>query len=48
VWRRLVGSAERQRGRHRPLDLGELALGLVEPGSELADQRVELVDQARR
>lgn len=28
------------------LELSELALGLVEPGAEVADQRIELVDQA--
>jgi tetratricopeptide (TPR) repeat protein len=46
VWRRLVGRAERERRRHRLLQLRELALRRVEPRAELADQRIELVDQA--
>src|SRR5688500_14135174 len=43
---RLGGGGERQRGGHRLLDLHELALRLVEPRDELADERIELVDQA--
>src|SRR3954465_5318002 len=46
VRRRLVDRAERDGRRHRLPQLGELALRLGEPVAELADQRIQLADQA--
>src|SRR3954452_23070965 len=44
--RRLGDRAERHPRRHGLPQLGELALGLGEPVAKLADQSVELADQA--